>query len=109
MLQANPPKSSFSNTNYGRCLSCGQLEMVGICGIKCCIMHHSIEYCSHGNIYDLEIKLAFFQFFRILYFYLKRLLEMRIFNFVNFENLIYMKVYSLLILKKIQKYKKDGC
>ena len=33
-------------------------------------------------------------------------LGMRIFNFVNFESLIYMKLYNLLILNKIQKYKK---
>ena len=33
---------------------------------------------------------------------------MRIFNFVNFESLIYMKLYNLLILNKIQKYKKNN-
>ena len=33
---------------------------------------------------------------------------MRIFNFVNLENLIYIKLYSLLVLNKIQKHKKDN-
>ena len=36
---------------------------------------------------------------------LKELLRMRIYSFVNFEDLIYMKVYSVIILNKIQKYK----
>ena len=31
------------------------------------------------------------------------------FNFVNFESLIYMKLYNLLILNKIQKCKKKQC
>ena len=31
---------------------------------------------------------------------------MSIYNFVNFESLIYMKLYNLLILKQIQKWKK---
>ena len=34
---------------------------------------------------------------------LEELLRMRIFNFVTFENLIYMKLYSLLILNKNKK------
>ena len=34
---------------------------------------------------------------------LKMPLGMRIFTFVNFESLIYMKLYNLLILNKIQK------
>ena len=38
--------------------------------------------------------------------YIKGLREMRISNFVNFENLIDMKLYSLLILNIIQNYKK---
>ena len=33
---------------------------------------------------------------------LKELLEMRLFNFANFEKLLHMKQYSLLILNKIQ-------
>ena len=33
---------------------------------------------------------------------------MGIFNFVNFVNLIYMKLYNLLISKKIQKCKKKN-
>ena len=33
---------------------------------------------------------------------------MRIVYFVNFENLIYMKLYNLLILKKIRKPKKSN-
>ena len=33
---------------------------------------------------------------------------MRIFNFVNFDNLIYMKLYNLLILNKIQKCNKNN-
>ena len=33
---------------------------------------------------------------------------MRIFNFVNFDNLIHMKLYSLLILNKIQKRKRSN-
>ena len=39
-------------------------------------------------------------------FYLKLLLGMVIFSFVIFESLIYMKLYNLLILNKIQKCKK---
>ena len=39
---------------------------------------------------------------------LKLLLGMRIFNFVNFENLFYIKPYHLLILNKIQKCKKNN-
>ena len=38
---------------------------------------------------------------------LKRLLGMIIFNFVNFGNLIYIKLYSLLILNKIQNIKRQ--
>ena len=37
---------------------------------------------------------------------LKLALGMRIFNFVNFKSLIYMKLYNLLILNKIEKCKK---
>ena len=33
---------------------------------------------------------------------------MRVFNFVNFENLPHMKLYSLLILNKIQKHRKKS-
>ena len=45
---------------------------------------------------------------RPFYIDLKELLGKRIFlNFVNFEKLIYMKVYSLLILNKKQKRKKQ--
>ena len=33
---------------------------------------------------------------------------MRIFHFVNFGNLIYMKLYNLLVLNNIQKYKKNN-
>ena len=40
--------------------------------------------------------------------YLKLLLGMRIWNFVNFESLIYMKLYNILILNKIQRCKKNN-
>ena len=33
---------------------------------------------------------------------------MRNFNFVNFENLLYMKLYSLRILNKVVPYNTDG-
>ena len=35
-------------------------------------------------------------------------LGMRIFNFINFESLIYMKPYNQLILNKIQKCKNNN-
>ena len=38
---------------------------------------------------------------------LKELHGMRNFNFVNFKNLIYMKLYNLLIINEIQKHKKN--
>ena len=41
-------------------------------------------------------------------FYLKELLGMQILNFVNFENLLHMKLYSLMILNKIQKQQKEN-
>ena len=39
---------------------------------------------------------------------LKELCGMRIFNFVHFDNLIYMKLYSPLISNKIQNYIKNN-
>ena len=39
---------------------------------------------------------------------LKLLLEMKIFNCVGFENVIYVKLYNLLILNKILKCKKNN-
>ena len=45
----------------------------------------------------------------ITHIYLKLLLGMIIFNFVNFETLIYMNLYNLLILNKKQKCKKKQC
>ena len=39
---------------------------------------------------------------------LKLPLGKRIFNFVNFESLIYIKLYNLLILNKIQKCYKNN-
>ena len=39
---------------------------------------------------------------------LKLLLGMSTFNFVNFKNLVYMRLYNLLILNKTQKCKKNN-
>ena len=60
---------------------------------------------SKFNIRGNELIL---EHFIIMMYLIKELLGMRIFNFVNFENLFYMKLYSLLILKKRQKCNKNN-
>ena len=77
------------------------------------ICFHGSEL-SLGSAYSYYLKIKSFSVLcsflcesvRGKYFFfdmLKEPLGMRLFNFFNFENLLHVKLYSLLVLNKIQK------
>ena len=62
----------ISDTDYRLCLSCGRSETMGICGIKCCIMHSLLYtfYIRQRNNTSLVFchRFWFFWWFKIFLF-----------------------------------------